>query len=97
MMMIMTMDDEYGAIDVMLRKGNRSTRRNPSALLLFPPLIPHDLTLARTLAAAIGSRRLPAELRYAIDLVLVFVIIVVVVVVVVAVVVVKVVVVVVVN
>jgi hypothetical protein len=42
----------------MLGKGNRSTRKIPSAVPLCPPQIPHDLTRARTWAAEVGSRRL---------------------------------------
>jgi hypothetical protein len=54
-------DDERGAIDGMrIGKGNRSTLRKPAPMLLCPPQIPHDLTWARTRAAAVGSRRLTA-------------------------------------
>jgi hypothetical protein len=38
--------------------GNRSTRRKPAPVPLCPPQIPHDLTWARTRAAADRSRRL---------------------------------------
>jgi uncharacterized membrane protein YwzB len=41
-------------------RGNRSTRRKPAQVPLFPPQITHDLTWARTRAAAVGSRRLTA-------------------------------------
>jgi hypothetical protein len=53
------MIDEYGAVGRMRTdKGNRSTRRKPAPVSLYPPQIPHDLTRARTRAAAVGSRRL---------------------------------------
>jgi hypothetical protein len=39
---------------------DRSTRRNPAPVPLCPPQIPHDLTWARTWAAAVGSQRLNA-------------------------------------
>jgi hypothetical protein len=57
----MTDDDDCGAIGGM-RTGrvNRSTRRKPAPVPLRPPQIPHDLTRARTEAAAVGSRRLTA-------------------------------------
>jgi hypothetical protein len=38
-------------------RGNRSTRRKPAPMPLCAPQIPHDLTWARTRAAAVGSRR----------------------------------------
>jgi hypothetical protein len=41
-------------------RGNRSARRKPAPVLLCPQQIPHDLTWARTRAAAMGSRRLTA-------------------------------------
>jgi hypothetical protein len=54
-------DDEYGAVGGMrIGRGNRSTRRKPAPAPLRPPQIQHDLTWARTLAAAAGSRRLTA-------------------------------------
>jgi hypothetical protein len=37
-------------------RGNRNTRRKPTPVPLCPPQIPHDLTRARTRAAAVGSR-----------------------------------------
>jgi hypothetical protein len=43
-----------------IRRGSRSTRRRPASVPLRPPQIPHDLTGARTRAAAVGSRRLTA-------------------------------------
>jgi hypothetical protein len=51
-------DDDYdcGAIGGMRTgSGNRSTRRKPAPVPLCPPKIPHDLTLARTRAAAVES------------------------------------------
>jgi hypothetical protein len=54
----LTMDDvERGAVGVMSGKGNRSTRRKPAPVSLYPPQIPHHLIWPRTLAAAVGSRR----------------------------------------
>jgi hypothetical protein len=53
-------DDECGAIDGMIGRGNRSTPRKTAPVPLFPPQIPHDLTQARTRTAAVGSRRLTA-------------------------------------
>jgi hypothetical protein len=48
-------DDDCEAIGGMrIRKGNRSTGEN---LPLCPPQIPHDLTRARTRAAAVGSQQ----------------------------------------
>jgi hypothetical protein len=44
-----------------LCRGNRSTRRKPAPVPLWPPQIPHDLTWARTRAAAVGNRRLTAR------------------------------------
>jgi hypothetical protein len=44
----MTDDDECGAIGGMLGRGNRSARREPAAVPLCPPQIPHDLTWTRT-------------------------------------------------
>jgi hypothetical protein len=54
-------DDDCGAIGGMrIGKGNWSTRRTPALVPLCLPQIPHDLTLARTGAAAVESRRLTA-------------------------------------
>jgi hypothetical protein len=54
-------DLEYGAVGAMrISRGNRSTRRKSAPVLLCPLQIPHDLTWARTRAAAVGSRRLTA-------------------------------------
>jgi hypothetical protein len=39
-------------------RGNRSTRRKPVPVLLFPQKLPYDLTLDRIWAASVG-RRLP--------------------------------------
>jgi hypothetical protein len=41
-------------------RGNLSTWRKPAPVPLRPPQISHDLTRARTRAAAMGSLRLPA-------------------------------------
>jgi hypothetical protein len=55
-------DDEYRTFDIMrVGKGNRSTRRKPTPVPLFPQQIPHDLTCDRTQAAAVGNRRLTAS------------------------------------
>jgi hypothetical protein len=53
---------DYDAREIggMIGRGNRSTRRKPALVPLCPPQIPHDLNWARTLAAAVGSRRLTA-------------------------------------
>jgi hypothetical protein len=54
-------DDECGAVcAVKIGRGNRRTRRKPAPVPLCPPQIPHDLTWARTWAAAVGSRLLTA-------------------------------------
>jgi hypothetical protein len=53
--------DKCGVVCGMrMDKGNRSTRRKPAPAPLCPPQIPHDLTRAWTLAAAVGSRRITA-------------------------------------
>jgi hypothetical protein len=53
-------DERNGAIGEMRTgRGDRITRRKPSLVPLCAPQIPHDLTWARTqAAAAVGSRRL---------------------------------------
>jgi hypothetical protein len=54
-------EDECGAVDEMwIDRRNRSTWRKLAPVLLCPPQIPHDLTWARTQAAAVGSQRLTA-------------------------------------
>jgi hypothetical protein len=54
-------DDECGAVGGMrIGMENRSTRRKSAPTSLCPQQIPHDLTWARTRAAAVGSRRLTA-------------------------------------
>jgi hypothetical protein len=59
--LIVPAPDDYGAIGGMrIGRGNRSTRRKPAPVPLFPPQIPHDLTWDRTRAAAVGSQRLTA-------------------------------------
>jgi hypothetical protein len=51
-------DDECGAVGGMrIGSGNWSTRIKPTPMPLWPQ-IPHDVTWARTRAAALGSRRL---------------------------------------
>jgi hypothetical protein len=55
------MIDEDGAIGGMkIGRGNRSAQRKPAPVSLWPPQIPHDLTLDRTRATAMRSRRLTA-------------------------------------
>jgi hypothetical protein len=52
-------DDEYGAFGaVRNRRGKRSTRRKPTPMPFSLPQIPHNVTWDRTLATAVGSRRL---------------------------------------
>jgi hypothetical protein len=47
-------DYEYGRVGGMrIGRENRSTRRKPTPVSLCPPQIPHDLTWARTRAAAV--------------------------------------------
>jgi hypothetical protein len=54
-------DDDCGAIGGMrIGSGNRSTRRKPTPAPLCAPQISHDLTWARTRAAALGNQRLTA-------------------------------------
>jgi hypothetical protein len=54
-------NNDYGAVGGMrIGRGNRSTRRKPAPVPLFPPQISQDLTWDRTRAAAVGSRRLTA-------------------------------------
>jgi hypothetical protein len=45
---------------IKIRMGNRSTRRKPTPAPLCPSHIPHDETLARTRASAVGIQRLTA-------------------------------------
>jgi hypothetical protein len=56
------MIDEYecGAFGGMSGRGNRSIRTKPAAMLLCPPQIPHDITGAQTMAAAVEIQRLNA-------------------------------------
>jgi hypothetical protein len=51
-------DGEIGGM--MIDRGNRSAQRKPASLPLSPPQIPHNLTWARTRAAAVGNQRLTA-------------------------------------
>jgi hypothetical protein len=54
-------DDDCGAIGGMrIVRENRSTRRKPAPVPLYPLEIPHDLTWAKTRATAVGSQRLTA-------------------------------------
>jgi hypothetical protein len=55
-------DNECGAVGGMkIGRESRNARRKPVPVSpLCPPQIPHDLTWARTRAAAVGSRRLNA-------------------------------------
>jgi hypothetical protein len=56
-------DDECWAVSGMrIGRGKRGTRRKPVPVSLCTPQIPHNLTRARTLAAAVGIQRLPSEL-----------------------------------
>jgi hypothetical protein len=49
-------DDVHEAVGGMrFGRGNRSTRRKPAPVRLSPPLIPHEWTWARTLAASVGK------------------------------------------
>jgi hypothetical protein len=53
--------DKCGSVGGMrISRGNRCTSIKPAPVPLCPPKIPHDLTWARTWAAAVGSRRLTA-------------------------------------
>jgi hypothetical protein len=57
----MMRDRDCGGIDGMkIARGSRSTVRKPTPVSLCPPRIPHDLSRARTWAAAVGSQRLTA-------------------------------------
>jgi hypothetical protein len=49
-------NDECGAVSWMIGRWNWSTERKPVPVPLCPPQIAHDLTWARTRAAAVGSR-----------------------------------------
>jgi hypothetical protein len=44
----MMTNDDGGAIDGMLGRGNQGIQRKPAAVPLWPPQIPHDLTRPRT-------------------------------------------------
>jgi hypothetical protein len=50
---------DYGEIGGIIGKGNRSTRRKPAPVPLYPPQTPHA-AWTRTRAAAVGSQRLSA-------------------------------------
>jgi hypothetical protein len=50
-------DDDRGTVGGMRTgKRNRSYQRKRAPVPICPPLIPHDLTWARTRAAAVGSQ-----------------------------------------
>jgi hypothetical protein len=54
-------DNECGAVGEMrIGRWNRSTLRKPTPVPLYPPQIPHSLTLVRTRAVVVGSRGLTA-------------------------------------
>jgi hypothetical protein len=54
-------DGDCGAVGgIKIVRGNRSTRRKPAPVPLYPPQIPYDLPRARTRAAVVGSQRLTA-------------------------------------
>jgi hypothetical protein len=58
-------DDDCGAIGGMkIGRGNRNTRRKPAPVSLCPPQILHDLTWARTRAAAVERRRLTDAIEF---------------------------------
>jgi hypothetical protein len=57
-------DYDTGEIGGMIGRGNGSTWRKPAPVPLYPPQTPHAAR-TRTLAAAVGSQRLTAELRHA--------------------------------
>jgi hypothetical protein len=50
-------DGEIGGM--VIGRGNRSTRRKPAPVPLYPPQTPHAARM-RTRAAAVGSQRLTA-------------------------------------
>jgi hypothetical protein len=50
--------DDCGAISGMSGRGNRRNRRRPASGPFCESQIPHDLTRAQTLAAAVRNRRL---------------------------------------
>jgi hypothetical protein len=57
-------DEECEAVGEMrIGRGNRSTRTKPALLPLCPPQIPFDLTWVRTRTAAVGRRRLNANVE----------------------------------
>jgi hypothetical protein len=57
----MISNGDCGAVGGMkIGRGNLTMRRKPAPVPLFPPQILHELTRARTRAAAVGSQRLTA-------------------------------------
>jgi hypothetical protein len=49
-------DDECGAVGGIIGRENQRTLRKPTSVMVCPPYIPHDLTWARTRAAAVRIR-----------------------------------------
>jgi hypothetical protein len=56
----MVNDDERGAVGGLIGRGNRSTRREPTSLPLWPPQILRDVIWTRTWPALVESLRLKA-------------------------------------
>jgi hypothetical protein len=56
-------DYDNGEFGGMIGRGNRSTRRKPAPVPLYPPQTPHAVR-TRTRDAVVGSQRLTAELRH---------------------------------
>jgi hypothetical protein len=54
-------DEECEAVVGMIGRGNRSTRRKPTAAPLCPPQIPHDLIRARNRPTAVGKQLLTSS------------------------------------
>jgi hypothetical protein len=60
MMMVMMIDERRTVGRMRTGRGNRSTRKKPAPVALFPPEVTHDLKWNRTQVASVGSQRLPA-------------------------------------
>jgi hypothetical protein len=57
----LSVEGDCGAIGgIKIGRGNRSTRRKPAPVPLFPPQIPLNHTRDRNRAAAMGSQQLTA-------------------------------------
>jgi hypothetical protein len=54
-------DDECGAVGGMIGRGNRSTRRRPTHVALYPPQIPHKLNRALARATAVEAGECPCR------------------------------------